>query len=216
MSFDTYSALQVEVTTLINRTDMATLVPSWIKLCEADMQRRLKVADQELSTTLTATSGQAALALPASFVKPRRLRLIQSGGYVDLWPVSLAPSLDDGVNTGITRAVSLQGSNFILSPKPSSALQFALDYYAKFTPLSDAATSNWILANHPDAYLYGTALHSAPKLGNDNRLPMWDRFYSNAIKGIKRADFEKRSSELQRSTELAGLTNRRFNINTGQ
>ena len=33
--------------------------------------------------------------------------------------------------------------------------------------------SNWLLANHPDAYLFGTLCEAEPFIGHDERFPLW-------------------------------------------
>lgn len=217
MAISTYSELKTAVADWLRRPSIASRIPDFITLCETDMQRRLNVGDQELSTTLTTTPNVTTVALPAGFTKLRRLRYLWNGQYYDLWPVALAPS--DSANWNVASnplAVSIVGSNLVIRPTPNAAYQMPMEYYGKFTPLSDAAPTNWILTDNPDAYLYGTLMHSAPYLGTDTRLGLWEGAYQSAIEGINRADFRKRFSSLQRQTDLAPLVNRQaYNINRG-
>lgn len=43
---------------------------------------------------------------------------------------------------------------------------------------------NYVLTNHPDLYFYGSLLHSAPYLDDDQRLGTWASFYQNAVESI--------------------------------
>ncbi len=187
------------------------MVPDFISLCESDMQDRLNVGDQEQVTTLTTVQGQTEIALPVGLSEIRRVRLIQSFGDTDLWPVALAPS--DSQNwsrEGTPMGYSLIGNSMSIRPVPNTEYTLQMNYYAKFAPLTEDNPTNWILASRPDAYLYGTLLQSAPYLGTDVRLPLWEAGYNNAINGINRHDFKKRFGNLQRQTEVARATNRQY------
>jgi len=50
--------------------------------------------------------------------------------------------------------------------------------------LSDSTTTNWLLEYYPDAYLYGSLVHSAPYLKEDARLQTWAALYQSAVDAI--------------------------------
>lgn len=211
MAITTLTELTQAVEDWLRRPSVASKIPDFISLCEADMQRRLRVGEQEQASTVTTTQGNTSITLPTGLHRIRRVRLIESIGNTDLWPVALAPSDSQNWNReGKPLAYSIIGNTLSVRPTPNTTYTLQLNYYAKFAPLTDADPTNWILESNPDAYLYGTLLHSAPYLGTDVRLPLWEGGYENAIKGINREDFEKRFSELQRQTEVAHVTNRRY------
>jgi len=54
-------------------------------------------------------------------------------------------------------------------------------YYAKTTALSSSNADNWLLLEAPDVYLYGALLHSAPYLGEDERIAVWGQMYSASV-----------------------------------
>ncbi len=57
--------------------------------------------------------------------------------------------------------------------------------YRKVVPaLSDANTSNWLLACAPDAYLYGALLESAPYIKDDERIAVWTAGLVSVINGL--------------------------------
>jgi hypothetical protein len=57
-------------------------------------------------------------------------------------------------------------------------------YYGKPTALSDSNATNWLLTYYPDAYLYGSLMHSAPYLADDGRIQIWAALLQSAIDGI--------------------------------
>ena len=59
--------------------------------------------------------------------------------------------------------------------------------YKDVTPLSDLNTSNWLLAAHPDVYLYGALVEASPYLMEDERTSIWAQLYAAAISTLKGA-----------------------------
>jgi hypothetical protein len=57
-------------------------------------------------------------------------------------------------------------------------------YLAKIPALSDSNTSNWLLSEAPDVYLYGSLVHSAPYLQEDDRLGVWAQLYGAAVERV--------------------------------
>lgn len=218
MAITTYSELQSAILYRMgNRSDPALVarVPEFITSCEHEMQRRLKTADMEATATLTTTAGSPSVSLPTGFVKLRRLRLLQGGNYTDLWPVSLGGDKRE-FSTGTPQAVSIQGSNLIVKPTPDSAYTLIMDYYAKFTPLSDSDTSNWILTGHQDAYIFGALAHgfwatsTIPTRGDMN----FQKFLA-VMDDINSFDKTKRFGKGKARTDIGWINRDRFNINTG-
>jgi hypothetical protein len=63
-----------------------------------------------------------------------------------------------------------------------------LTYYAKLAKLSNAVTSNWLLASSPDVYLYGSLLQAAPYLQDDARITVWSSLYQAGLDQLQIAD----------------------------
>ena len=57
-------------------------------------------------------------------------------------------------------------------------------YYETIDPLNAQTAFNWVLTNYPDAYLYGSLIHSAPYLQDDARMASWAALYEKAIGDI--------------------------------
>jgi hypothetical protein len=67
-------------------------------------------------------------------------------------------------------------------------------YWAKFQNLSGTTTSNWVLQNAPDVYLYGALMEMEPFLQNDARIAVWAAGYDRAINNIQLQDDKDRHS----------------------
>jgi len=88
-----------------------------------------------------------------------------------------------------------QGPKVYLWPAPPTDGSFNIDfkYIRDVLPLSEDAANIGLLLRHPDLYLYGALVESAPFYQHDDRLPMWQARYDKAVKEInlerERAEF---------------------------
>ena len=94
--------------------------------------------------------------------------------------------------TGVPRmiTISANGTEFLCSPVPDQAYVAGIHYVVNLDVLSATNASNWVLADHPDLYLYGSLLHAAPFLFDDPRIQAWNTFYETALKRLR--SFHKR------------------------
>ena len=83
---------------------------------------------------------------------------------------------------------AITGQNIELIPTPDSAYTLEIIYYTKITALSSSNTSNWLLEDHNDAYLFGTLVQAEPWLMNDERIGVWGALLSKSLEEIRTAD----------------------------
>ena len=170
MAITTYSELQAAVGNWLDHSLFAARIPEFIALFEAAANRRLRVREQEAATTLMPSSGAAAL--PADYLAWRRVTWTGSP-RVELQYVhpSYLQAAYPSTPSARPRVFTIEGSTLKIRPVDATALEF--DYFQKIPALSDGAATNWLLAAHPDLYLFG-ALVEAEMFGvNDERAPLW-------------------------------------------
>jgi hypothetical protein len=170
MAITTYSELQAAVGNWLDHGLFAARIPEFIALFEAAANRRLRVREQEAATTLMPSSGTAAL--PADYLAWRRVTWTGSP-RVELQYVhpSYLQAAYPSTPSARPRVFTIEGSTLKIRPVDATALEF--DYFQKIPALSDGAATNWLLAAHPDLYLFG-ALVEAEMFGvNDERAPLW-------------------------------------------
>ena len=107
-----------------------------------------------------------------------------------------------GSNKGKPKAYSIIGNNIQLRPLPDSVYEIEILYYKYFTPLSDSNTTNDMLTNHPDVYLYGSLVEAEPYLQNDKRIQTWASFYDRAKKDIIDSNERDRHSGVAPTTRV--------------
>jgi hypothetical protein len=91
------------------------------------------------------------------------------------------------------------GQQFQVVPTPSGSFDAELLYYAKIPALSDSNTTNWLLTESPDLYLYGALAQTAPYLKEDERMGVWAGLYQKLFDDMMLADERARigSSKLK-------------------
>lgn len=204
LDFSNYSTLLTSIAGVLHRADLNNDIPGFVDLCEADMAARLDDGNDEASTTLSLTTS-GSVTLPTGFKRMRRMRCYDGTIYWDLPQNALAPSEYNGVTPSRPVSYTISGSTITSRPLPDKTYTLALDYYGTFTPLTGTAT-NWILTSYPAVYLYGSLLHSAPFLGQDVRIPVWNSAYEDAMEKLVRADFKKRMSQLKTRSDVAPMS----------
>ena len=136
-------------------------------------------------------------AIPTDWLSTIRFHLTTSG-TTSLDFMSLAAmqtsraARNDAVGTPTN--YSLNSSQFEVFPTPDTDYSAILMYYAKIPTLSDSVTTNWLLTYHPDIYLYGALLHSAPYLKEDERASTWAALYSAAVARVNTASSRSTAS----------------------
>src|SRR5262245_659773 len=170
MAITTYAELQAAVGNWLDHGLFAARVPEFIALFEAAANRRLRVREQEATATLTPSSG--AVALPADYLAWRRLTWTGTP-RVELQYVhpSYLQAAYPSSPTDVPRIFSIEGTTLKIRPLDATPLEF--DYFQKIPALSDAAPSNWLLAAHPDIYLFGSLVEAEMFGVNDERAPAW-------------------------------------------
>lgn len=181
MALTSYSELQAAIASWADRTDLSALVPDFISIFEAKMNRRLRVRQQLVSVSLSPVSG--VVALPGDYLEWKRLawsgdpsREIE---YVE--PTYIRAAYPDA-QAGRPRFFSVEGANLLIRPVDDGDLD--LQYYEKIAPLSDAL--NWLFVEHPDIYLFGSLTELCAFTKNNAGLTLWAGRAEQALAEIER------------------------------
>jgi hypothetical protein len=163
MAITTYAELQAAAANWLVRADLTARIPEFIALAEARLNRVLRLRLAEAEQALSAAPGVRTIPLPAAFAEPLALWIVGADGARR--PLRFVePRLLAAVSLRGEPAVwSVDGANLAFERPCEAAFGFVLRYLAKFQ-LSDAAPTNALLANGPDAYLFATLCEAAPFL----------------------------------------------------
>jgi hypothetical protein len=195
-----YGGLKASIADFLGRTDLTAAIPDFITLAEAQMTRRLVgrtgqglPAPRRLVQRSDAglAAGVEFLAVPDDFHGPIEFLLQGSPeivlDYLD--PTVFQQWKEAGSLAGRPPAYfTVVGGEFQFYPVADKTYAAELTYIQRFPALSTANSSNWILADYPDAYLYGALVQSAPYLKDDNRATVWGTLFTAALDDICNAD----------------------------
>lgn len=177
MSLDTYANLKTAILNWIVRADLSAEPADWITLAEARLNRELDPI--EVDQSLTGTSGQRTIDMSAYSVnEPLSLWRTEtgSGDEVEVVQKSGFPLRAES-DTPVFWEYDADATSPVIrfDCLLSAAFTFRFRYRQRFA-LSDSATTNWLLTNHPDVYLAASLMWSG------GFTQSWDQ--AAAFKGI--------------------------------
>lgn len=189
MAITTYSELQTAVGNWLDRSDLSDRIKEFIVLAEAEFNRRLRTKDMLTRDDAFTVDGQYE-DLPTGFLGAKRFVLSRTPvvELTYLTPDRLADERQRFPSTGVPIYFTVAGGSFEFLPTPNDSYTASLLYFKRITALSDSATSNWLLASHPDLYLYGSLKAAEPFLMNDERLPVWAGLFEAGLQQLIRED----------------------------
>lgn len=136
----------------------------------------LRASTMEASLTGTVTDN--AVAIPANCME-LVIAWLDDGAPLDMCDERDLRRRLPCMDGGEPRQAAQAGESIIFSPEAPDGALLGGRYYAKPTPLKDGlhATFN----RYPELYLYAALLSSAPFIGFDKRIPVWQGYYATLL-----------------------------------
>lgn len=189
-----FSALTSAIADWLVRTDLAVQIPTFVFFAEAELNRTKRIFAMETVQYVDTTAGSKWLAYPGGYKGFRWLRrdLTAQAGKLDFVTPEVMNSDSRYHTEGVPEVYTLHGDRVQLGPVPNAVIQLEAGVFENVPYLSDANTSNWWLANVPDALLYGALIHAEPYLKNDPRVETWKAMYARAVETIDMLDEQYR------------------------
>ena len=192
MALANFTDLKASIADFLNRSDLTDVIPDFIKLTESDLNRQLRT--REMSVRTRAPLASQYLKLPEDYLGMRNIELVTDPvtvlEYRNLQNLDAHRASDA---TGKPLFYSIMQNNIEFAPVPDSEYTLEIVYYQSLKPLASFDT-NWLLTDHPDAYLYGSLMQSAPYLQADERIGVWAGRYQQIINQITQSDERARFS----------------------
>lgn len=196
MAITTYAELQTAVATWLARvgdTDVTDNVPDFIALAEAQINRVLRVREQEETADLTVSA--QAVALPTNFIGVRRVYLstdpLQKLPYMA--PDAFWQAFSD-TSLGKPTAFTIEGEYIKFGPSPDATYTAKLLYWER---QDVSASAHAMFTRNPDLYLFGALMEAAPFMNepdNEGRFATFAKRYAMALDAIAKSDAKDRST----------------------
>ena len=208
MAINTYATLKTAIADFLNRDDLTSAIDNFIALAEAQINRDVRHWKMEKRASGQQSGGDEYMQIPADWIETISFHVTDNGtSPLDLISRKAMEDKRAGAEdeTGTPRYYTHADSQFQLYPTPSATTNTELLYYAKTTGLSASNTDNWLLLEAPDVYLYGALLHSAPYLGEDERVAVWAQMYSASVAQLNKSSEDARFSGSGLTLKIKGL-----------
>lgn len=207
MALTNYTGLKASIADFLNRDDLTSVIPDFVALAEAQINRDIRHWKMEARTSGQQDPADEYMQIPADWVETIRLHLTGTGtSVVNL--VSRDAMADKRAAqenaAGTPRMYTHANGQFQLYPTPDATTNFELLYYQKIPSLI-TNTDNWLLLEAPDVYLYGALLHSAPYLAEDARVAVWAQMYSAAVQRLNQVSEDAMFSGSGLTLKVRGL-----------
>lgn len=187
MALATYAELQSSIGDWLNRADLAATIPTFIAMAETAHNRQLRT--RQMIRRSTALISDAFTTLPSDMLEIANAQI--NGSRVtplEFVAMDQADRVRQIYPAGDSKYFTIVGDTLELVPSPSSEVTVEIVYYGRIPALSVSNTSNWLLLNSPDLYLYGSLIASAPYLRDDDRVMVWSTLYKQALADLQIAD----------------------------
>lgn len=204
---DKYGQLKSAIAKWLARNDLDDQIEDFIWLAEARINKDLYCPEmfrEITSSALFVLPDAPALQVPENMSKLKSISYIDFNGN----KAPLIPAREQIIfqyNFSEPKYFERRGNYFNLYPKTiTSEMYFSIQYYERVPNLSKQNTTNWLLEQSPDIYLYGSLLESCPYIGEDSRINMWLTAYRIGIDSLNATSNNKQYGEFLDYTYYGG------------
>jgi hypothetical protein len=192
MSITTYGELKTAVGVWLNRTDLTSYIPDFIRLGEqriyygsSDPFPSTPLRVPAMQTQATGTLSASSIAFPTRWLEPIRIAVSSGGTSISLQ--YMPPERFSEAQNSSAPPSAYTYLNNTIQTAGTGAASYTLDYYAAFATLTADADTNWIFSNAPGIYLYAALIESAPFIGDAPMLNGWLAMFKSQIAAVNRA-----------------------------
>lgn len=186
MTISTYAELQTAIKDWMKRQGLASgKVQDFITLAEAKLNRKIPAVLTD--ATLTGTLDIRRISISSnSCVEALALFLVDSSGNETELTKKTDGTFSYSGSSGTPRFWAIEGTNIDFDcPLNATSLSFRLHFKQRFA-LSDSATTNWLLTNHPDLYLSAAIVWGGIFTSDDQRIATHAAMLEEGIAEVRR------------------------------
>lgn len=183
-----YASLKDNIADWIVKSNLTNQIEVFIQLAEAELKRDKRARKLQTRTFQISADG---MAMPTDF---HSLEEWYHDGPTHHGDIQIVPAghlarikARFGATGVPAYAAIVGGRRFRFGPAPDATYSTKMEYWRRIPSLSSSVTTNWLLTDHPDIYLYGSLMQAAPYLKDDERIPVWQSRYDRAIESLHQA-----------------------------
>lgn len=192
-----YASLQSAITDYLARSDLSTVITTFISQAEARIYRELRVAAMEKTASPTVTNG--AFPEPSDYLEMRNLYVTDpTGSFINelerMSPFALRSRYQLQSAQGQPQYYAREAQNFILGPYPSGSYPVTMLYFARLPSLSATNTTNWLTSNNPDLIFAASMIEAGTYINDAQAVPYWEQRYQAIASSVTMMDRRERMS----------------------
>ena len=187
-----FGELKTSVANHIHRTDLTSVIPDFVIFAETtiandpspsdpDVLCGIRTRDQNDRYTTTISTEYVDTPTNMLSIRDAQINTDPVTPLTYLTPNEMTFKYPSSI-TGTPEHYTLHGDEFQFKPIPGGDMTLELSYITKYTALSSDSDTNWLLTNHPMAYVYA-ALVAASAYTEDDPMK-WATLYKSVAKGI--------------------------------
>lgn len=188
MALDTYSNLKLEIAAWTARADLTGAsggIDTYIDMAESWFNRNLRVRQMVTMKCPLSVSTGGLVTHPGDWKAWKQLAILNT-------PIQVLRSTSDGAllladNTnaaGYPQKYVVRGTSSQVWPAPNGTYTYRGIYYAAVPALSASQTTNWLLTEYPEAYLFGALLFGYAYFQGDERIGLWKAAWEQVLAEI--------------------------------
>jgi hypothetical protein len=195
MALDNYANLKLTVIGQSHRGDLDLKIDDFILLAETEMKANpdepLNIRENELIATGVTVVDSALVALPTRYQKARSLR-ITIGTTKQRIHYETPAVMARRSGSGQPARYTIIGENIQFDINADAVYTITFEYEADLTPLTSSNTTNNVLTNYPNIYLYGCLKHAMVYALDVETGLMYDALFKEAIESANTAESRAR------------------------
>lgn len=185
-----YDWLLAAVPRWLHRTDLGEFMADFVMLAENRINGDLRAQLQEAVATLTVPEGGQSITLPLSILSIKTLAVSGGGPLGYLSPAQFNTEYARGTAGGMPVHYTQIGNSLYVGPKPGEAVTLSAMVRSTVPALADSAGTNWLIEQHPEAYLAATMCEALTHIRDLPNLQAWEAKYAVAIAALDNDDWE--------------------------
>lgn len=193
MAISTYAELQTAVGNWLNRGDLAAVIPDFISLCEAKINRTTRLLQAEAIVNLSTSTSSRLVAFPSGMQELLDLSIVIPNANDSQDQLTyISPDRMTWEVTNIPQQPELYTIRDKIELNSYSDQVYALKAHIRQKWDIASSGTNWLLTNYPDIYLYGSLAEAAPYIKDDARIGIWQSLYAQAVGQANESDSRSR------------------------
>jgi hypothetical protein len=186
-----YLELRTAVHDWLDHADSDDMIPTFIELARAKINRELKVREMTCVSHATGDGIKVDFDLPPDWAGARQV----SVGQCDLEYLTPEMFTDrQNVSGGALGYYTIRANKIRFHAAPGDGTDIELVYYRKVPKLVEDTDTCWLLEAHPDCWLYGAVAEGHKYTMDDGRAQYWDQMLAGVMQHINSHDWDARWS----------------------